>query len=408
MKLQKIVRACALFALLALGALQLPTMNVLAAPVTSEPELLNHGAALNSFIAQPAPDAAQLLQFTAGEHVLGFDRNGVYIASTDHALRVEFVGGAGAAPLADTAAADRGRAQPLQGVSYANVWQGIDVRYEAVNGGIVKSSYIVASGADTSQIRLRYNTPVTLNANGILTAAFPTGQITESAPIAWQEIDGTRVPVQVSFRVSEKASEVSFTLGEYDHARPLVIDPALLWNTFMGSWGWDQGRGIAVDGSGNVYVVGSSAESWGSPVNAHTDYFDAFVAKLNSSGTLQWNTFMGSSGFDDGYGIAVDGSGNIYVVGKSEQSWGSPVNAYAGGYDAFTAKLSSLGTLQWNTFMGSSGSDVGYGIAVDASGNVYVVGNSPESWGSPVNTYARELDAFAVKLSSSGTLQWNN
>ena len=220
--------------------------------------------------------------------------------------------------------------------------------------------------------------------------------MSESEPVAWQEIGGQQVPVEVAFRLLSD-HEVGFTVGEYNPAYPLVIDPTLLWNTFMGWSGIDYGYGIAVDGSGNVYVTGHSAATWGSPQNAHAGSYDAFVAKLNSSGIRQWNTFMGSSDLDNGYGIAVDGSGNVYVTGFSRYvTWGSPQNAHAGGYDAFVAKLNSSGVRQWNTFMGSSDYDSGYGIAVDGSGNVYVTGVSKGSWGSPQNAHAGSYEAFVA------------
>ena len=110
----------------------------------------------------------------------------------------------------------------------------------------------------------------------------------------------------------------------------------------MGSSSAEEGLAIAVDWSGNVYVAGYSGATWGSPVNAHTEKSnDAFAAKLDSSGSLQWNTFMGSSSDDVGFAIAVDGGGNVYVAGYSAATWGTPVNAHAGGDDAFAAKLVS-------------------------------------------------------------------
>ena len=178
----------------------------------------------------------------------------------------------------------------------------------------------------------------------------------------------------------------------------------------MGASGEDLGYAIAVDGSGNVYVAGISNATWGSPVNAHTGsgWHDAFAAKLNSSGVRQWNTFMGASNPDFGRAIAVDGSGNVYVAGFSEATWGSPVNALAGGVDAFAAKLdSSNGALQWNTFIGGLSTDDCYGIALDVSGNIYVAGESWATWGSPVNPFAGINDAFAAILNSSGSLQRN-
>jgi len=209
-------------------------------------------------------------------------------------------------------------------------------------------------------------------------------------------------------------SEVGFSLGEYLPGIAGVIDP---WLTFVGGSGDEDARSIAVDGSGNVYVTGISNVTWGSPVRAYTsgaDAFtpiDAFVAKLNSNGVLQWLTFLGSSGNDWGLGIAVDNSGNVYVTGQSSATWGSPVRTYTSGYDAFVAKLdSSSGALVWNTFLGSSGVDSGDCISVDGCGNVYVTGSSDTNWGSPVRAHVAGYgyDAFAAKLdSSSGALVWS-
>jgi hypothetical protein len=179
------------------------------------------------------------------------------------------------------------------------------------------------------------------------------------------------------------------------------------WNTFLGSSGEDVGTSIAVDGNGNVYVVGYSAATWGAPVSAYVGGYDVFTAKLNDSGALQWNTFLGSSSNDVSYSIAVDGSGNVYVAGESGANWGSPTNAHAGGIDALVAKLDNSGALQWHTFLGSSDYDNGHSIAVDGNGNVYLTGESYASWDSPVSSYAGDSDAFAAKLDNSGLLQWN-
>ena len=179
------------------------------------------------------------------------------------------------------------------------------------------------------------------------------------------------------------------------------------WNTFMGSWHAEHGKGIAVDSDGNVYVTGLSKATWGSPVNPFVGDDDVFIAKLNNNGELQWNTFIGSSDDDQGYGIAVDGSGDVYVVGRSESTWGSPVNAHMGNEDVFAAKLNSSGVLQWNTFMGDSQRDYGEGIAVDGNGNVFVTGSSELTWGSPINPHAGQFDLFIAKLNSDGGREWH-
>ncbi|MCP4336359.1 MAG: tandem-95 repeat protein, partial [Mycoplasma sp.] len=150
-------------------------------------------------------------------------------------------------------------------------------------------------------------------------------------------------------------------------------------------------------GSGNVYVAGKAGATWGSPVNAFAASYDAFAAKLNSSGVYQWHTFMGGANDDEGKSVAVDGSGNVYVAGWSNATWGSPIDAYTGSNGAFAAKLNSSGVRQSHTFIGGTGSDYCYAVAVDGSGNVYTAGYSDVTWGSPVNAYTSQ-DIFAAKL----------
>ncbi len=179
------------------------------------------------------------------------------------------------------------------------------------------------------------------------------------------------------------------------------------WNTFMGSSGLDYGYSIAVDGSGNVYVAGDSYGTWGSPINAYAGRWDAFVAKLDNNGVLLWHTFLGSELDDEGRSIAVDGNGNVYVGGFSYATWGSPVNTYTGLWDAFAAKLDNSGALIWNTFLGSSTTDYAFSIVVDGSNNVYVAGSSGATWGMPVSSHAGNNDAYVAKLNDSGTLLWN-
>ncbi|MDD8026174.1 MAG: SBBP repeat-containing protein [Acidobacteriota bacterium] len=337
-------------------------------------------------------------------------------------LAVDLLGGRAVAPVADKEAMAAGAVEPAAGqvpalerVVYPDVWDGVTVAYEKASGGIVESSYRIAAGSGkraVESIRIRYNRPVRIDTNGDLVITYDHGEMRESAPVAWQESNGAKIPVDASFR-SFGADEIGFEIGGYDHAQPLIIDPVLTWNTFLGGSGSEVGFGIAVDGSGNVYVGGACTAAWGtSPIRAYTSDVDIFVAKLDSGGNLTWHTFLGGSGSDRGYGLTVDGSGNVYIGGESNAAWGEPKRAFtSGGYDAFAAKLDSGGDLTWNTFLGGSGTDGGNGMAVDGSGNVYVGGQSTATWGvSPIRAFTSNgecTDAFAAKLDSGGDLTWN-
>ena len=349
-----------------------------------------------------AIEKGSLRQYTSGGHVLGFDSGGYYVSNGTYALRVRFEHAQAVTPATDdgeqSASAD-GKAAAFRRVSYAGLWKGISVTYDAAPGGIARSTWTLEPGADPAAIRLLYNHAVTVADDGSLRVAFDTGSLSESRPVASQEVDGRRQPVEVAF-VGLADDVVGFQVGAYRRDLPLTIDPTLAWNTLLGGGGDDRCTGITVDGSGNVYVAGYSDATWGNPLRAYMGGIDAFVAKLTADGVLTWNTFLGGSGDDYSRGIAVDGSGNVYVEGGSTATWGSPVRPYTAGYDAFAAKLTADGALTWNTFLGGYGFDYFGGIAVDGSGNVYVSGSSDESWGSPVRAYTDGADAFVAKLAS--------
>jgi hypothetical protein len=395
----------------ALAATQFPRFALRVGAVSA----LNDSSALsgneNSGVANGRQ--VELLQFTSAGHVLGFESSGIYAVTGNHALRVEFVNANTVLPY--SADASNEDAVPLTSVTYPNLWDGVTLTYDAT--GIVRSTYRLEPYADPSAIRLHYNRPVDLQPDGSLQIEFETGAMTETAPLAWQELAGHRVPVVITFKTLS-ATEIGFATSAYDPARPLFIDPTLTWNTFMGgSLSSDTSNGIAVDGLGNVYVVGNSTATWGTPADPFAGGTnDAFAAKLDNNGNRLWNTFVGGSGADVGNGIAVDNLGNVYVAGTSTGAWGTPTNPFAGGTnDAFAVKLDSSGARLWNTFLGSAtpmgaGSDQGLGIAVDATGNnVYVTGLSLSTWGTPVHPHSGlgTLDAFAARLASNGVPLWN-
>lgn len=359
-------------------------------------------AALNG---TPAVGSRELVQFRSAGHVLGFTTEEMLVAGNDHLLKVRFVGARPVVPVALARDAVPGGARPVsQGVAalsevhYRNLWPGIDLRYD--QSGIVRSTWTLAPGASVEAIRLAYNVPVEIAPDGALSMRFGSGTLTETAPIAWQEIDGSRQPVTAAFQKWSNG-ELGFQVGDYDATKPLIIDPTLLWNTFLGNQWADVGTAITTDATGNVYVAGRSDDDW--DVDAVQDFAggrDAFAARLaGDSGVLSWHTFLGSPGSDFGYAIASDTFGNVYVAGRSPVTWGAPLRPISPGGDAFVARLTAAnGALTSHSFLGGEGADEGLGIACDALGSAIVTGSSDATWGSPVRAHTLFNDVFVVRL----------
>ena len=183
-----------------------------------------------------------------------------------------------------------------------------------------------------------------------------------------------------------------------------------LWSTYLGGTGLDAGNGIAVDSAGSVLVTGTTFSSGWTSGGWDTSYdggYDAFVVKLSPQGQHLWSTYLGSKGVDVGNGIAVDYSDNVLVTGDTGSfDWISDGSdtSYDGGYDAFVVKLSPQGQHLWSTYL--DGTDRGFGIAVDCSGNVLVTGETYTSgWlsGGWDSSYNGGQDAFVVKIIALAT-----
>jgi hypothetical protein len=216
--------------------------------------------------------------------------------------------------------------------------------------------------------------------------------------------------------------DLTFNGGGFDAfvAKVNAAGTALLYAGYIGGSGLEFGNAIAVDGSGSAYLVGYTNSSEATfPVSSGPDVtsnggFDAFVAKINTAGTaLVYAGYIGGSGDDFGLGIAVDGSGNAYVTGFTVSSEATfpvtvgPDLAFNSPPDAFVSKVNALGTaLVYCGYIG--GSDSGNGIAVDASGSVYVTGttNAIEALAVAVGpdlTFGGGVDAFVAKVNAAGT-----
>jgi hypothetical protein len=194
---------------------------------------------------------------------------------------------------------------------------------------------------------------------------------------------------------------------------------SLVYSTYLGGSGEDSGEGIRVDSSGRAYVVGLTSSTDFPVRDAYQNTYaggdrDVFVAILSSSGSgLDYSTYLGGSGSDSGFALALDSSKNIYITGRTSSSNFPTRNAYkntygGGDFDAFVTKIASTGSsLVYSTYLGGSGQETGYGIAVNGN-NAYITGRTASSDFPRHSAYQNahgggNYDAFVTKLSSSGS-----
>ena len=326
-----------------------------------------------------------------------------------------------------------------QAVVYKEIYNGIDMKFYGSNSQM-EYDIIVKPGADPSKIKFSYEGIKELKVaeNGDLEISLNSNadgaKLIQKKPYVYQEINGKRIEVKGSFVISpsplagegrgEGKYSYAFQLASYNPNHPLIIDPILIYSTYLGGSSADYGYGIAVDSSGNAYVTGyTSSANFPTTTGAYdTAYnggnYDAFVTKLNAAGTaLVYSTYLGGSGNDYSYGIAVDSSDNAYVTGYTYSTnfpttTGAYDTTFNGYTDVFVTKLNASGTaLVYSTYLGGSSYNYGNGIAVDSSGNAYVTGytfstNFPTTTGAYDTTCggcSTYTDAFVAQLNAAGT-----
>ena len=305
-------------------------------------------------------------------------------------------------------------------LQYANLWEGVDLTLAGSEGGL-KFLWTLNNPSRIGQIRIRYEgaEEISLTEDGSLLVRHALGKLTDTAPVAWQEIGGVKKPVACAYAL--KGSTVSFAIsGAYDANAPLFIDPMLPYSTYLGGSENDNGYGIAADAQGCAYVGGATTSlDFPSTPGAFQQTFsgtgDAFVSKFTPDGSaLIYSTFLGGSGGNGCSGLTIDALGCVYIVGYTTSADypttpGAFQTVFGGVYDVIVTKLAANGaSLVYSTFLGGSSFDTGRGIAVDEQGHAYVCGftaspNFPVTPGAFQTTLVKSIDAFVTKLSPNGT-----
>ena len=194
-------------------------------------------------------------------------------------------------------------------------------------------------------------------------------------------------------------SRLIILAGSFVALLPVIANAqSLEWVGQLGTSTHDESHSVSADGLGNVYISGTTLGSLGGP-NAGSN--DAFVSKYDAAGTLQWSRQLGTNYGDASYGVSADGLGNVYITGYTR----GPLGGFnPGGRDAFVAKYDAAGTLQWTRQWGTGFEDQSYGVSADGLGNVYITGVTG-GWVPP--PFGGDWDAFVAKYDAAGTLQWS-
>lgn len=333
------------------------------------------------------------------------------------------------------------RVPSFQTLVVQGVYPNIDMVLRGGEGGSLKCDFVVLPGGNPMDIRMRYvgGDAPRLIEGGLLQVDNSVGFIQEDAPFTYQpEMPYGPMPWynpgaesrEISSSWHLEGDVVRFTVGDYDRARPLVIDPYRKWATYYGANGAEflTGSDITeVDRTGNVLITGGTQNgtfptSTGAFQTTVAGGLDIIIVKLKYDGTRLWATLYGGgpgTGFNNGdlaHAVTTDEYRNVLVGGHSESSsfptsTGAHQTSIAGGRDAVIIKLDSTGARRWATYCGGGGTDDGYGFAIDSSASPAIVGYTKSGTGIATsggfdNTINGGDDGFLVKFDSGGVRQW--
>jgi hypothetical protein len=313
-------------------------------------------------------------------------------------------------------------------VRYAQVWPGVNVDFHG-NRSRLEYDLNLAPGADPARVGFAFAgaRSLRLTGSGDLLVGLAHGSLRQPRPLAYQWLGSHRQPVPVGYALGARG-HVALHLGLYDHRRALIVDPGLVYSTYLGGSGADKGFSIAIDSSGDAFVTGqTNSPNFPTTASAFQTSLGgtsstAFVTKLNATGSaLLYSTYLGGSGQDGGQGIAIDSSGDAFVTGRTSSSnfpaiAGAFQTSLGGEHDASVTKLNATGSaLLYSTYLGGSGFDDGVGIAIDSSGDAFVTGVT-KSENFPVTPFSFQRtcqlgphgekicsEAFVTKLNPTGS-----
>jgi hypothetical protein len=303
-------------------------------------------------------------------------------------------------------------------VKYENVYPGVDLVYYG-NQQQLEYDLVIAPVIDPQVVTLGFEgaDSIEIDSQGDLILRTRGGEIRQKRPLVYQEIAGIKKTIAARYLL-KGVQGVSFQVADHDITKPLIVDPVLIYSTYLDGSGGSAAFDIAVDAQGHAYVTGNAFSAdfpTADPLQGFQGSIMAFVTKLTPQGSgVVYSTFLGGSGESTGSGIAVDAVGNAYVTGATSSADFPTVHALQpqlhGAKDVFVAKIDAQGSaLVYSTYLGGSGDDaVAYTrVAVDVAGHAYVAGATDSADFPTKNALqpalAGGLDAFVAKLNVAGS-----
>jgi len=357
------------------------------------------------------------------------------------AMRMRFVNGAGASIpvpeqrlpgvhhyfLGDDPARWRSDV-PLHGsVRMAGLYPGVDVRARSADGHF-EYDLLVDPGADLTSVQVEVEGAegLRIDADGALIMETMLGPVRQPVPKTWQvTARGERREVACCYVLLDE-QRFGFRAAGWDRDHALVVDPGLIWSTFLGESGWDDARAMSLGPTGSVTVAGTTASPMfpttpGAYDTTQNGASDAYVTRLDGTGgSMLWSTFLGGSGDDYVRALELDSTGAVNLVGATDSTTfpttsGAYATTHNGAYDAFVTRLDGTGSsLLWSTFLGGNANETAYALALDPSGAVAVAGNTwsttfPTTSGAYDTTYNGPSSDIFVTLfdATGGSLLWS-
>ena len=323
-------------------------------------------------------------------------------------------------------------------ITYKSIYPNIDlVLHTKANG--MKYEFVVYPGGKVSDIQIQWNgmENIKKNKDSGIEYSVALGKMDESKPESFQG----EYSIKSDFIKNE--NRIGFKIGKYHKTKTLVIDPTLQWGTYFGGISGESSTGVATDSSGNVYITGETESDFGiatmgifQSTFGGNDY-DAYLAKFNQNGALQWTTYYGGVGLDYGSSVATDINGNVFMSGGTTSPSGIATSgAYQTSFsnlfhhnainnadfsEAFIAKFTGNGNRLWGTYLWNSYEEIGgqgaSNISSDKGGNIFITGTTTTQsglatagafqsvWtlGLPQNSAS---EGYLAKFSGTGSIQW--